>query len=231
MVSTALGLASWCCLALVRHPPAGDPAIRFRLTRAFDRRVALISPFMVLLCVGWGALSAFVPLFTKQVGLSSPALFFSAYAAGALVARFFSGAWYDRHGPVAPTSVGLLLLGGGWLALAYFHQHAVVLVAACALGLGFGVAVPAFTAMAMDLVTKGRRGAANATVFTGYDLGTIVGAVGAGPIAVRYGLVPIFLLAAALVAAAGGLFFGLALPTYLRHRLRIVGAPRGAEHG
>ncbi len=226
LLAGLFAVGSWCCYLVVRHPRVADPTARFRLGRVFDGPVAPVSVFMLLLCVGWGALIAFIPLYLEQAGFAAAAPFFGCYALGAIVSRLFSGRWYDRHGPVPPIGLGMALLAGGWVLLAASPGRPLVLLAGLSLGLGFGVAIPAFTALAMDLVPPARRGAANATAFTSYDLGTILGAVGAGPVVARWGLAAVFALAAVGVGVALSLFVGVALPAYRTHRLRLVGEGR-----
>ena len=140
------------------------------------------------------------------------------HGAGGRASRLLGGRWYDRRGPLQPCLAGLILLALGWLGLWLAGAQGEVLAAACALGLGFGLVLPAIQAMTVDLVPADRRGAANATVFSSFDIGISLGAMGFGLLAGVMDLSGIFLIAGLLTAVATVVFVASVYPHFVKNR-------------
>ena len=218
--SGLISALAWTCFWQVRHPRVALQSSPTRLTvgSIVEVRVLPLSAFMLILCVGYGALVAFLPLHGRAVGFATPGPLFLAYAIGALLTRLFAGSWYDRRGPQQPTSTGLALLLTGWLCLGFLASRGGLLAGCLALGLGFGIVAPNVQAMAMELVPSLRRGAANATLFSSNDIGIMCGSIGFGLLAPSTGLATIYTLAALGVLAASLLFLCWVHPCFARHR-------------
>jgi predicted MFS family arabinose efflux permease len=213
-----LGMAALACFALVNTPRVHNPEARLEIRKLFEVRVMRISFFMTILCVGYGGVVAFVPLYAPRFGFDGSGPLFLVYAAGVITSRLFGGRWYDRQGPLAPCLTGLVLLVSGWLGLGLVESGWAFLAAGFFLGLGFGLIMPSVQAMTVDLVPSNRRGAANATLFSSFDIGISTGALGFGLLAERVDLSVIFLVSAALAGLAAMVLLFSVNPYYRKNR-------------
>jgi MFS family permease len=210
--------ALFCFYVGVHGPQHGDRSLRFRPSNIYDLRVSRLFLFMLSLCVAYGAWVSLAPLFARELGMQSSAPLFTVYATAVLSTRAWGGRSYDKRGPKPSIVAGLFLLFCGWLSLGLWGSATGAVLGAVGVGLGFGLIMPSFNAMAMDLVEPSRRGAANALVFSAYDLGISLGAVGLGFLSEHLGLRLVFLLAAGLTVVAAVQFRLSALPHFLALR-------------
>jgi MFS family permease len=218
-VGTGITVVASLAYMAVRVPPVKDRAARLRISRMFEGRVGPISMVQTLLCVGFGGWMSFLPLVAPSLGFDSAGPLFFWDAVGGLSSRLFAGRWYDRRGPVGPAAATVLLLLGGWLGFALSTHSAVALASSALLGLGFGTAGTVFLAMAIDLVQPLRRGAANATFFSAYDVGIGGGAMLFGALVSQAEVQRVYWTAAGCTLLAAVLLAVLALPHFGKHRL------------
>lgn len=216
-VASGLALA---CYVVADLPVVRNPGARLVLRDMLEPRVYRLFWFMLPLCVGYGGWAAFAPLYAPHVGLESAGPLFASYAVGCLLPRAIGGRWYDRAGPRVPGLFSLGAVLAGWLLLGVLQTEAGALAGAALVGLGFGVLMPVYSAMTADLVEPHRRGAANATTFSSYDLGSALGAVVFGLAVDDAHLHLIFVAAAVLTAGSLGTFAISVLPHFLRWRVR-----------
>lgn len=95
------------------------------------------------------------------------------------------------------------------LLLSWLPNTFGMLVAAGIYGLGFGSVQPALQAWAVDEAPDNRKGMANATFFSFFDLGVGLGAMGFGVLATLLGYHAIYL------TAAGSVLLSISLYVYL----------------
>ncbi|MBN2495939.1 MAG: MFS transporter [Deltaproteobacteria bacterium] len=214
-----LAAAAFGCFADVRMPVIHNPRVRLRLRDMIELRVGRLFWLMLVLCVGYGGVVAFGPLYAPQVGFENAGPLFTAWAAGAVLARLPGGKLYDELGPRRPGLVGLGLLVVCWLGLGLWRSATGLIVSAAGLGFGFGLLMPGVQAMTVDLVEPERRGAANATVFSSFDIGIAAGSMGFGLLARTVELPVIFLISAGLAGLALLLFTFWVLPHFEHNRL------------
>ncbi len=206
-----------------RAPAVRNPATRLSVGAMVEGRVIPVFACMTALTFGLGGWLTFVPLYAPQAGLESAGPIFFWNAVGALSTRLFGGHLYDRFGVRPPVLLGLLLTTLGWTALASSATPLGALGGSCCLGLGFGVLGPVFQAMAIDLVPAARRGAANGTFHSSFDVGIGSGAILFGMAATQEQAQAVFWGAGAMVLVAAGLFFFWTWPHFQRHALRRPG--------
>ena len=111
----------------------------------------------------------------------------------------FAGQLYDRKGHKAVFIPGTLLIFIAMLLLSWLPSMGVMLIAAFLYGFGFGSVQPALQAWAIDQAPPNRRGMANATFYSFFDLGIGIGAMIFGQIGHSYGYDSIYLTAAVSV--------------------------------
>lgn len=173
------------------------------------RRVVL-RPGVAQLCAGLGysCVVAFLPSYSREIGLGSSGALFFTYACSALLVRVFSGRLADRFGYVAVAIPGLLVFGLGHLLMAVAWAEWVPFPAIAMTGIGFGAVFPALTALAVDRAPDEQRGQVLGVFLSFNDLGNAIAGPAVGAIAdaagFRWGYgVPAIVAGVGLVVALG----------------------------
>lgn len=100
-----------------------------------------------------------------------------------MVSRTFSGRLYDLYGHKVVFIPGATAVFLAMLLLFWLPNSFVLFLAASLYGLGFGTVQPALQAWAVNKAPDNRKGMANATFFSFFDLGVGMGAITFGLIA------------------------------------------------
>ncbi len=217
-VGTAITLLAVLAYLGVRVPAVRDVNAKLVPRSMFELRVGWISLVQALLCAGFGGWMTFLPMVAPSLGFDSAGPLFFWYAVGGLTSRLYAGRWYDTRGPLGPGVSVILLLLGGWLGYALFSDKFLIMGASMLLGLGFGTAGTVFLAMAIDLVEPHRRGAANATFFSAYDVGIGGGAVVFGALVTVAQVERVYWSAAVCTVLGAVVLVVLALPHFREHK-------------
>jgi MFS family permease len=154
----------------------------------------------------FGGIASFLPLYTVQKGVEGIQMYFFIYAMALMVTRIFAGQLYDRKGHRAVFIPGTLLILLAMLFLAWLPNSFILFTAAFLYGFGFGTIQPALQAWAVEKSPKNRRGMANATFFSFFDLGVGFGAILFGQIGHWIGYISIYLTAAISILLAIGFY-------------------------
>lgn len=156
-----------------------------------------LHPAAVMFCVTmtYGAVVAFVVLYATYRGIGNIGPFFTVYAAALMLSRPLFGRLADRRGLNVAVIPGLTCVGATMLLLAAAHTLPQFLIAGFIYGIGFGAVQPSLQAMALRHAAPTRRGAANATFFTGFDLGIGAGSMVWGAVAQQIGYSAMYLAA------------------------------------
>lgn len=154
---------------------------------------------LFFLTVTFGGIASFLPLYTAQKQIGGLQLYFLLYALALMVTRTFAGQLYDRkgHRAVFLPGAGLVLLA--MLMLAWLPGEWALLTAAVLYGFGFGMVQPGLQAWSVERAPVHRKGMANATFFSFFDLGVGIGAIVFGQISHWFGYPSIYLAAAGSV--------------------------------
>jgi MFS family permease len=215
VIAAILPLAAAALAWWIRHPPIRNARTSFSLRSAFERRVGWLSLIMLFIALGYGSLMSFVGLYGAELRIANAGLFFSVYAVGLLAAQAGSGRILDRRGPRWVVGGGLGLLSAAYATLALWQTAAGFFGAAFAMGLGFGAVSNSMRAMAINLVPQERRGAANGTLYSVFDIGIASGSALLGAAAqVVQSYAATYLFVAGLMLVAIVLFFVVILPRY-----------------
>jgi MFS family permease len=199
-----------------RVPDRGGEGLRTAL-RGVGSRPVLAVPyafgFIDRLTAGFFALVGTV-YFQTEFGLDAAGtgLLLGAFFAPFALLQYPGGVLSDRIGRVGPVAVGSGLYGLAVVSVWLAPTVPLAALAMVAVGVCGAVASPATMALVTDLAGVGDRGVAMGGFNTAGSLGFLVGIVGGGLVAERYGFGPAFVL-------AGGLELGialLALPALLR---------------
>src|SRR5699024_181520 len=167
------------------------------------------SLLLFFITVTFGGIASFLPLYAVEKGITGIESYFLIYALFLLISRTFAGKIYDRKGHTYVFPPGATLIFVAMILLAWLPNTTVMLIAAAIYGLGFGSVQPALQAWAVDQADENRKGMANATFFSFFDLGVGIGAMTFGQLAFMYGYAVIY------IAAACSVFLSISLYLYL----------------
>jgi MFS family permease len=188
-VSLVLAVLSLGLSQLVRYQqyaPAQSPGggAKTSFWAGLIERSALFPSLLSLLfAITYGGVVSFITLFGREAGIENVGWFFLANATIMLVTRPLSGILFDRKGPHAVLLPGAFFTMAGLILLSFAHSGWMLVVAALFFGTGFGLIQPSAQAWSIQRAAPERRGAANGTLFSAFDLGISVGAMALGFVA------------------------------------------------
>lgn len=176
----------------------------------FDKSAIRPSIVIFFITVSYGTVVSFLPLYAAQEGIQNIGLFFTVYALALLISRPVFGRISDRLGYNFAIIPGLICVLITMVLLSQSSIMPMFLITAFIYGIGFGAVVSSLQAMAVVNSTPNRRGAANATFFTGFDSGIGLGAIIFGAVASAVGYSRMYLWAVVPVVLAFILYFAVA---------------------
>ncbi|MBT2758214.1 MFS transporter [Mesobacillus foraminis] len=165
----------------------------------YEKSALQPSVLLFFLTVTFGGIASFLPLYAAQKGVPGIQWYFLIYAVFLMLSRTFAGQLYDRKGHQAVFIPGALLIFMAMILLAWLPNSVVLYTAAALYGLGFGSVQPALQAWSVARAPRNRKGMANATFFSFFDLGVGIGAIIFGQIGHLFGYDSIYETAAASV--------------------------------
>lgn len=206
-----LGLISLILSSQIRYKkveasPHKSTTVKFDI---FEKTAIKPSLLLFFITVTFGGIASFLPLYAAEKGIAGIEFYFLVYAIFLLISRLFAGRIYDAKGHVYVFPPGAVLILFAMLLLAWLPSTSIMLFAAGLYGLGFGSVQPALQAWAVESATEDRKGMANATFFSFFDLGVGIGAITFGQLAFMYGYYVIYYV------AAGSVFLSLILYAFL----------------
>ena len=183
----------------------------------FEKKSILPSAVIFFVTATYGAIVTFSALLAQERGITEGfGIFFTVYALALLVSRPAFGKLTDMKGPAFAVVPGLIFLLTALVLLSSSDSLIMFAVSAVLYGIGFGALQSSLQAMAITSAPQERRGAANATFYTGFDAGIGLGSILAGIIATAVGYANMFLVIT-LFPLLGAIFFAVVA---LRNRRR-----------
>jgi MFS family permease len=212
-LAAAAGIIS---LILGRHAPsrAGSPSsaiaagMRINPLALVEREVLLPSVFLFCLNLTYPAVSGFLVLYARTIGVADVAWYFVASGSTSLLARPLLGRVSDRIGSAPSLAAGFIFEIVALLLLAFASDLALVLVSGVLFALGNAIGSASTLALAIHRANPERRGRAMASFSIAYPLSAGVGALLTGGTVELVGYVWMYRIAAGLGAA--GLLITLA---------------------
>lgn len=187
---------------------------RFILVKAIPIGINLLG---IALC--YGALFAFAAMYGKQLQVENTGMFFMMMAIGMTASRFFAGKIIDR-GYIHQLVLGALgLLALSFIAFGMATSPVLFFATSFFIGIGYGVLSPAFQTLFVNMATPDKRGTANSTYFSFYDLGIGLGMVASGKIASLFDMGTIFICGGALCFAAIGYYLLVTKKLYEKNKI------------
>lgn len=172
------------------------------------------SILMFFITATFGGIATFLPLHAIERDVGGIELYFIVYAIFLMVSRTFSGKIYDRKGHLYVFIPGTLMIFAAMLFLAWLPNTIILLIAAAFYGTGFGTVQPALQAWAVDKADNHRKGMANATFFSFFDLGIGIAAMLFGILASSINYASIY------IVSSLSILFSILIYIYFYRRMR-----------
>lgn len=169
---------------------------------------------------GWGTLIAFAVLYGKQTGVSNPGIFFLFLAIGLILSRVTSGKFVDRgyiH-QVMATALSVIIIG--FISFALVHSIVAFCISAFLIGLGYGTLFPALQTIYINMAPHSKRGTANSTYLTGFDLGIGIGMMFGAYLGDKYSFSTMYLITASLCSVGLVIYWVNSRGVFERNRIR-----------
>ncbi|KJS11466.1 MAG: MFS transporter [Desulfotomaculum sp. BICA1-6] len=173
VISAALGVATFILGSLIHYEKIAGAGQRGAL---YERSALRPSLVMFFVTTTYGAVVSFIALYGAQRGIVNIGIFFTVYAVVLTLIRPVAGILVDRRGFNVVVIPGIICIGAAMLVLSQAQTLSMFLLAGVIYGVGFGSVQPGMQALAVKNVPPNRRGAANATFFSSFDLGIGIGA-------------------------------------------------------
>lgn len=208
-----LGLIAFILSVNIRFKKVEESPHKTQVARFDILEKTAINPSIILLFVTltFGGITTFLPLYAAEKSVGGIQLYFVFFALFVIFSRVFAGKLYDKKGDIYVIPPGVSLIFIAMLLLAWLPNLPTLIIAGSLYGLGFGTIQPALQAWAVSKASANRKGMANATFFSAFDLGVGVGALLFGQIAYIFNYTLIYILSAISVLVALIYYFYLYL--------------------
>lgn len=142
----------------------------------FEKTVLPIAIVTFFLSFTFGGITTFLPLFAAKIQVNV-GIFFLTYAITLIIIRPLTGRISDKYGEEIIIVPALFILAIALLVLILTKGTIGLVITAILYGIGFGSAQPALQVATIRLAPPEKRGVANATFFTAFDLGIGLGSI------------------------------------------------------
>lgn len=214
--TAAIGLFTAHSIQPPRAAAARPGKLRLSLDRFFLLSGWRLALNMSLFGACWGVLSNYLAIYGKeQLGQTSgTGPFFLVLSVG-LIASRLQGSKALRQGRLTQNALwGILLSTIGYTLFIALPTTTGYFLSALLIGLGNGHLWPAFQNMILTIGGSQKRGTANSTLLTSWDLGMGLGILGGGLVAEHIGFSAAFWATSLLHAAGLALFFWATMPHF-----------------
>lgn len=174
----------------------------------------------IMVTTGWGMLLSFAVLYGKEIDIPNAGMFFLFVAFGLILSRIISGRFVDRGHIHYVAVAALSIITVSLLSFSIFHSIAAYCVSAFFIGIGFGTMLPAFQTAFINMAPHDRRGTANSTYLTGFDLGVGIGMLLGGFISDAHPMEYMFMVASGLSFCAIFFYLLVSRKVYNKNKLR-----------
>ncbi|OHX50276.1 MFS transporter [Cytobacillus oceanisediminis] len=199
LICALLGLAALVLSSRINYKQAEKQSVPLKRWDIYEKSALRPSFLLFFITVTFGGIASFLPIYSAQKGIGGIHWYFLQFAIALMISRTFAGRLYDQRGHQAVFLPGAVLILAAMFLLAWLPNSMIMYIAAIFYGLGFGSVQPALQAWSVKEAPANRRGMANATFFSFFDLGVGIGAMVFGQIAHLFGYSSIYMTAAGSV--------------------------------
>ncbi len=216
LICGSLGLAALLLSSQIHYKKVEESPNKAAVPKfdIFEKSAIKPSLLLFFITVTFGGIASFLPLYAAEKNIAGIEMYFLVYALFLMLSRTFAGKIYDKKGHLYVFLPGTILVFIAMILLSWLPNITVMLIAAGLYGLGFGSVQPALQAWAVDASPDNRKGMANATFFSFFDLGVGLGAMTFGQLAFLYGYNVIY------ITSAGSVMLSIFLYIYLLIRTK-----------
>lgn len=202
LICALLGFMALLLSVNIRFKKSENQTATKRNRGIYEKTALPPSLLLFFITLTFGGISSFLPIYSLEKGIDGILMYFFLYAIALMISRPFTGKLYDRKGHKAVFIPGAMLIMISMSLLAWLPNSYVLYLAAILYGFGFGTVQPALQAWSVKEAPIDRRGMANATFLTFFDLGVGIGAILFGQIAFWFGYSTIYLISAGSILIA-----------------------------
>lgn len=194
----------------------------------FEKSAARPSAVMIFVGIPLGATLSFSALYGMSLGVENGAMFLSSFAISMFVTRPIAGRLIDRFGFDRVVYPGFVAYMASMALFAAVNSLTAFLVIALLQGVAYGMVQNALQTMSLKNVPPQRRGAANATFFSLFDLGIGLGNLLAGLLSAAFGYARMY-FAMMIPLLFGGLLYYRIITIASARKLRFAHAEQPAK--
>ena len=189
---------------------------RFFLTAGWSQGLTIVS-----FSFAYGVTSTYVAIYGREeLGLTSGSgIFFAILASGLFMSRLVGSRTLKQGRILYNASIGTCISCVGYLLFALLHNVWGFYGCALLVGLGNGHLWPAFQNMFVNLAPANKRGTANASLLTSWDLGVGLGVLIGGYLAENYNYHAAFWCSWIIEVLGVIFYFAHVRGSYNRHKL------------
>ena len=157
---------------------------------------------LMFIAVSYGMILSFAAVYGREIGVKGTGIFFTLMSCGIAASRIFAGKLVDKGKIHTVASMGILTLVISFGFFSLWPAGPVYMITAFFIGIGFGIIFPSFQTIFINLAPHAKRGTANATYLTSFDIGVGIGMLVSGRVAESFNLSVAFLIATGLLIIA-----------------------------
>ena len=191
---------------------------RFLLLEGWSQGICI-----AFIAMSYGILSTYIAIYSQDVLniTTGTGTFFMLFAFGLILSRFVGVQALSKGFEVRNATYGVIVVAIGYLMFALWQNLYGYYISAVVIGFGQASMYPAVQTMFLKMTTNDKRGTANATILTSWDLGVGLGIIFGGYVAEHLGGYNSAFLVSAAVSILSLMFFLLyAKKDYLEKELR-----------
>ena len=191
---------------------------RFVLIQGWSQGICI-----ALIAMSYGILSTYIAIYSKDVLniTTGTGTFFMLFAIGLILSRVVGVKALSRGFATRNATYGVIVVAIGYAIFVFWQNLYGYYISAVVIGFGQASMYPAVQTMFLNMTTNDKRGTANATILTSWDLGIGLGIIGGGYVAEHLGGYNSAFIMAATVSLMSVIFFlTYAKKAYLRDRVR-----------
>ncbi|MBQ4248859.1 MAG: MFS transporter [Clostridia bacterium] len=166
------------------HPEEANPATTEAqgekkkeklIWRIFEKTVFRPSLVVIVLAMSMSCVLSFMPSFAISKGIDSPGMFYTATAIVILIVRVATSKLFGRVHTLMIIIPAFAIFSVALFTLSFLNSFTHLIICAVIYGVGVGAALPTTNALVVKYAPIDRRGSANATYYSSFDIGMGVG--------------------------------------------------------
>ena len=192
-----------------------------RVGELWDWNVVLATLSLTVIAFGYGGITSYVAILSRERGIAPESLFFSVFAIATVLVRVFTSRLGDRFGPKVLLYPAFVAVPISFAVLALAQSREAMTLSAALFGIGLGSAFPAFMTFVVSHTDDARRARTFGSVIWAFDTGIGIGSFAIGLLSARRGLGFAFWTAAGIAC--------LAIPIFVTTSRRLIRGTPVAE--